>query len=113
MSAPRAWVLNLDVEHELEDPKGYTRSRAMHEQLRAAADKLRASGFLGAGDFVLPTAKGAGKKHLNTEALRDKVRMVLADPSYTRNAKNMSEKMLTYGGAPGATDIIENFIQAL
>ena len=49
------------------------------------------------------------KKQLNTENLRDKIRMVLTDPSYARNAMNISLKMQTYGGASGATDIIENF----
>jgi hypothetical protein len=64
VSAPRAWVLNLDVEHELEDPGGYTRSRAMLEQLARAADRLRTSGFLDAEDVVLdpenPKHPGAG-----------------------------------------------------
>ncbi len=47
---PRAWVLNLDVEHELLQPRGYTRGAAMAQQLRAAADRC---GLVGPNDVVL------------------------------------------------------------
>jgi len=64
----------------------------------------------GAGDFVLPTAEGSGKKHVNVEELREKVRKVLAEHSYTVSAKHISEKMQAYGGAPEAARIVEGFI---
>lgn len=56
MSA-RAWVLNLDVENELADPAGYTRSDAMARQLRAAA--VRVKGLIGDHDVLVDDAAGA------------------------------------------------------
>jgi len=50
---PTAWVLNLDAEQELADPRGYTRSDAMDRQVRAAA--LRVVGLVSDRDVVLDT----------------------------------------------------------
>lgn len=47
----RAWVLNLDVEHELRQPGGYTRSEAMLKRLRRVADTI--IGLVGPEDIVL------------------------------------------------------------
>lgn len=48
-----AWVLNLDVESELADPRGYTRGRGVETQLRAALSELRASGLIRDHDLVV------------------------------------------------------------
>jgi hypothetical protein len=48
----RAWVLNLDAEHELDDPSAHTPSRAIDARTRALSLKLGA--LLGPGDvFVM------------------------------------------------------------
>jgi MGT family glycosyltransferase len=64
---------------------------------------------LGAGDFVVPTVDKAGKKHVQAEEVRTKVRRVLSDPSFTLNARRISEKLQTYGGVSEAARLIENF----
>lgn len=47
---------------------------------------------LGAGDFVLPTTDAGGKKkQVRVEELRAKVRRVLADPAYARNARRIKD----------------------
>jgi hypothetical protein len=51
MATRSAWVLNLDADYELEDPRGYTPSRATRERVRAFATRL--PGLLGPGDVVL------------------------------------------------------------
>jgi UDP:flavonoid glycosyltransferase YjiC (YdhE family) len=63
----------------------------------------------GAGDFVVPTKDASGKKHVQVKDLRAKVRRVLSDPSYTVNARRVSEKMQTFGGASEAARLIEGF----
>jgi len=64
---------------------------------------------LGAGDLIVPTADASGrKKHVPVEELRAKVRRVLSDPSFTINARRVSEKMQAYGGASEAARLIEN-----
>lgn len=66
---------------------------------------------LGAGEFVLPSTDASGrKKKVNAGELRVKIERVLADPSYRKNAKKISERMGKYGGATEAARIIENFI---
>jgi hypothetical protein len=50
-SAPTLWVLNLDAEYELEDPRGYTPSRAMQRRVDELA--AHASRLLRPGDAVL------------------------------------------------------------
>jgi UDP:flavonoid glycosyltransferase YjiC (YdhE family) len=67
---------------------------------------------LGAGDLIVPTADAPGKKkHVPVEEVRTKVRRVLSDPSFTINARRISEKMQTCGGATQAARLIENFGQ--
>jgi UDP:flavonoid glycosyltransferase YjiC (YdhE family) len=46
------------------------------------------------------------------EELRATVRKVLGDPSYTANARQVSEMMRAYGGAPEAARLIEDFVRA-
>ena len=64
---------------------------------------------VGAGDLVVPTKDALGKKHVRVEELRAKVKQVLSDPSYAMNARRVSEKMQTYGGASEAAHLIEDF----
>lgn len=64
---------------------------------------------VGAGEFIVPVADALGKKkHVRVEELRAKVRQVLSDPSYAINARRISEKMQTYGGASEAACLIED-----
>jgi UDP:flavonoid glycosyltransferase YjiC (YdhE family) len=69
---------------------------------------------VGAGEFIVPVMDTSGKKRLvRVEELRAKVRQVLSDPSYAANARRISEKMRTYGGAPEAARLIEDFGRGL
>ena len=43
----------------------------------------------------------------SVDELRTKVRKVLSDPIYTENARKISEKMSSYGGAAEAERLIE------
>ena len=63
---------------------------------------------LGAGVLV-PVEIVDGKKHVNVEELRSAVRRVLADPTCGENARKLSERMRTYGGAKLAANLIEEF----
>ncbi len=66
---------------------------------------------VGAGDFVLPTADVSGrKKHVDAAEVRDKVNRILSDSSFKENAKRISEKLRTYGGAPYAAGLIEDSV---
>jgi UDP:flavonoid glycosyltransferase YjiC (YdhE family) len=65
----------------------------------------------GAGDFVLPKSDGTGrKKWVSAEEVRTKAFNLLADASFSENAKRFSKKMSAYGGAPEAARLIENII---
>jgi MGT family glycosyltransferase len=66
---------------------------------------------VGAGEFIVPTEDASRKRHVRTDELRAKVRQILSDPSYTVNARRVSEKMQTYGGASEAAHLIEDFGQ--
>lgn len=67
---------------------------------------------LGAGAMVaVDTA--SGKKQVNTTELRDTVKRVLTDPSYTMRAAEISEKMHAYRGVTHATETIEKFVNGL
>jgi UDP:flavonoid glycosyltransferase YjiC (YdhE family) len=66
---------------------------------------------VGAGEFIVPTEDTSGKRHVRAEELRAKVRQVLSDPAYTMNARRVSEKMQTYGGASEAAHLIEDLGQ--
>ncbi|MDH4137689.1 MAG: hypothetical protein OEW09_13395, partial [Anaerolineae bacterium] len=66
---------------------------------------------LGAGDLIVPTEDASGrKKQVRAEEVQAKVRRVLSDPSFTINARRVSEKMQAYGGASAAARLIEDFI---
>jgi UDP:flavonoid glycosyltransferase YjiC (YdhE family) len=67
---------------------------------------------LGAGEYLLPTVDRLGRKHLEPECLREKVRQVLADPSYAANASGVGERLRAYGGAPHAARLIGDFVRA-
>jgi UDP:flavonoid glycosyltransferase YjiC (YdhE family) len=62
---------------------------------------------VGAGDFIVPSTDAWGAKRVPAEALRVMVRRVLSDPSFARNARRVSERMRTYGGASYAAHLIE------
>jgi len=65
---------------------------------------------LGAGDLIVPTEDASGrKKQVRVEEVQAKVRRVLSDPSFTINARRISEKMQAYGGASEAARLIEDF----
>lgn len=67
--------------------------------------------LVGAGDFVLPTADVSGrKKHVKAAEVRDKVNRILADSSFRENAKRISEKLRSYGGASYAASLIEGCV---
>jgi UDP:flavonoid glycosyltransferase YjiC (YdhE family) len=66
---------------------------------------------VGAGQVVLPTGKGWRKKRVDASELRAKVEQVLADPSYTANAKRTGERLRAYGGAAEAARLIAAFGQ--
>jgi MGT family glycosyltransferase len=66
---------------------------------------------VGAGDFVAPIVERSGrKKRVPVEEVRAKVKQVLSDPSFARNARRISEQMQVYGGASKAAYLIEGFI---
>ena len=64
---------------------------------------------LGAGDFIVPMVNASKQKHVDAAELRAKVRQVLTDPSFTQNARRISEKLKIYGGASTTAQLIENF----
>lgn len=67
----------------------------------------------GAGEFILPAEDAAGIKHVTTGEVREKVNLVLSEPSYTQNAVAISEKMKVFGGASQAASLIEEFAASL
>jgi hypothetical protein len=67
---------------------------------------------VGAGDFIVPSTGAWWAKRVPAEDLRAMVRRVLSDPSFTRNAWRISEKMRVYGGASYAAHLIEDFSTA-
>lgn len=68
---------------------------------------------VGAGEFIAPTTDSSGrKKYVDPDELREKVRQVLAAPTYVETAKRISEKMRTFGGASWTADRIDEFCQS-
>ena len=65
---------------------------------------------LGAGAIV-NVDMTPGDKHVNVDELRVTVRRVLADPSFRNNARQIGDRLRTYGGASQAADLIEQFTQ--
>lgn len=68
---------------------------------------------VGAGEFVVPFGAAFRKKHVQVEELRAKINQVLFDLSYKENARQISKKMQTYGGALKAASLIESFGRSL
>jgi MGT family glycosyltransferase len=66
----------------------------------------------GAGDYVLPESSKSGrKKQVSAEAVRTKVLNMLSNPSFSKNAIRMSERIKTYGGPAESARLIEKTIQ--
>jgi len=66
---------------------------------------------VGAGGFVLPTADVSGKKkYVSAAEVRDKVNRILSDSSFKENAKRISQRLRSYGGASYAASLIEHFV---
>ena len=68
---------------------------------------------MGAGDVVLLTESGPEGKQVSVEELRTKVRRVLAEPSFKRNAERVAESIRAYGGASEAARLIDGFAASL
>lgn len=67
----------------------------------------------GAGDYVLPKTDVTGrKKQVSAEAVHRKVFNILSNVSFAENAKKMSERLKTYGGASEAARLIEGFVRS-
>jgi UDP:flavonoid glycosyltransferase YjiC (YdhE family) len=66
----------------------------------------------GAGEFLLPGGSPfgplTGKWGVRAEDLRAKVRQILDNPAYTHQARCLSEKLRSYGGAAEAARLIED-----
>ena len=63
----------------------------------------------GAGDYVLPKSDATGKyKWVMEKDVRAKVFKILSDDSFTINAKKLSDRMKSYGGARNAASLIES-----
>ena len=66
---------------------------------------------VGAGDFVLPTSDATGRnKQVNAAEVSEKVDRILSDSSFKDNARRISGKLRSYGGASYAANLIENFV---
>lgn len=63
----------------------------------------------GAAEMIVPVEDEKLEKHVSVDEVRSKIKQVLSDPSYTENAKQLGEKMRSYGGAMKATHLIEAF----
>jgi UDP:flavonoid glycosyltransferase YjiC (YdhE family) len=68
---------------------------------------------LGAGEVVIPTAGADGEKHVDVAEFGQKVRRVLAEPSYRQSAQRVAQSMRQFGGAQAAAERIEEFAVAL
>ena len=64
-----------------------------------------------AGEFVLPIEGPRGKKDLAVEELRARVRQVLSNPAYARNAQRIAAELRACGGASEAARLIENLAE--
>jgi UDP:flavonoid glycosyltransferase YjiC (YdhE family) len=66
---------------------------------------------VGAGDFVSPTVDVSGrKKQVSAAEVSEKVDRILTDSSFKENAKRISNKFHSYGGASYAASLIEDSI---
>jgi len=57
---------------------------------------------VGAGDFLVPGMHWVWRRDVPAEALRGKIRQVLADPTYRQRARQAGERLRAYGGAAEA-----------
>jgi MGT family glycosyltransferase len=65
----------------------------------------------GAGVCVVPKSDATGKnKWVSAQEVRAKMFKILSDASFTVNAKKMSKRMKSYGGAPEVARLIERFV---
>jgi MGT family glycosyltransferase len=62
---------------------------------------------LGAG-IIVPVQNVSGKKCVSANELKDAVKCVLQDPSFSNNARKVGERLRTYGGATRAANLIEH-----
>jgi len=68
----------------------------------------------GAGDYIVPKSDVKGKrKWVSAQEVCAKVFNILSQDSFTENAKRLSEKMKSYGGAPEAAGLIDRFVRGL
>jgi UDP:flavonoid glycosyltransferase YjiC (YdhE family) len=67
---------------------------------------------LGAGAIV-PVDRTLGKKHVNVDQLRETVKQVLTNPSFQKNAQQVSKNLRAYGGASQGANLIEKFTQTV
>ena len=65
---------------------------------------------LGAGEFVLHTVDDDGEKQISLEEFKEKIKLLLVDESYSRNAKKVAERMQHYEGPNLAATLIEKFL---
>ena len=62
----------------------------------------------GAGAFVVPDVDASGTSaRVDADVVRAKVFEILDDPAYTANARRISTRLRTYGGAVTAADAVE------
>lgn len=66
---------------------------------------------LGAGVAVVPTQGASGEKEISVQELRASVNRVLADPSFTNNARRVAETIGRYGGASEAARLVDGFAE--
>lgn len=65
----------------------------------------------GAGDYVLPKTDITGKhKWIRAQDVRAKVFKILSDDDFIKNAKRLSAKLMSYGGADKAASLIERLL---
>jgi UDP:flavonoid glycosyltransferase YjiC (YdhE family) len=65
--------------------------------------------LVGAGEYILPTTDKSKKKTIDIDEFKSKVRHVLAEKAYTKNALKLSHILRSYGGYQEATRYIEEF----
>ena len=73
----------------------------------------RRMALLGAAEFIVPDTNAVLERTLSAEILWGKVKQVLTDPSYTKNAIKVREKMFAYGGENQAAQLISDFFDSL
>jgi UDP:flavonoid glycosyltransferase YjiC (YdhE family) len=67
--------------------------------------------LVSAGEYILPRTSKSRKKSIDIDEFKSKVRHVLSDKTYTKNASKQSKILRSYGGHQEATKYIEEFIK--